>query len=111
MAKPGSTLWAWRNASLASSYSNVWSAATPRIKKGCAAAEPDVGNETAPLAAGCAATRLERARKRKTTAAQPPGRTQRVVKTGQQSVVHLHRPTESGEAPGWQGATTEYRNI
>src|SRR5712691_11609289 len=29
------------------------------------------------------------------------------VETGWQSVVQLHRRTESGEAPRWQGATTE----
>ena len=29
------------------------------------------------------------------------------VGLAEQSVVQLHRCTESGEAPGWQGATTE----
>ena len=48
MTKRGSIFRACRNASLASSYSKLWSAATPRRKSGCAATDPDVGNVIAP---------------------------------------------------------------
>src|SRR5215218_6829995 len=48
MAKPASTRCAWRNASIASSYSKLWSRSRPRMKGACAAAAPDVGKETRP---------------------------------------------------------------
>src|SRR5436305_10022244 len=48
MAKPGSIFCACRNASIASSYSKLWRKRTPRTKRGCACAEPDVGKEMRP---------------------------------------------------------------
>src|SRR5438128_1988549 len=53
MANPGSIFWAWRNASLASSYSKLCRAATPRRKYGCASADPEVGNVMTPKPPAC----------------------------------------------------------
>src|SRR5207244_12542728 len=48
MPKPVSMAWARLKASFASSYSKLWSAATPQRKWGCASADADVGNTIAP---------------------------------------------------------------
>src|SRR5437870_5410936 len=67
MANPGSIFWAWRNASLASSYSKLCRAATPRRKYGCASADPEVGNVMTPKPRACVDGCAPSARRRQTS--------------------------------------------